>query len=195
MIKGEKQLPMGKTAFNSTAYVVDENGKELGDGKVGELVVVSDMVALGYLNDPVRTAEKFFTTEDGRRGCRTGDLVWREGDIFYYVGRVDNQVKVGGYRVELEDVERHMRRVSLIKECAVAPVMENGRVVMLTAFVIPKDPDAKQLQSIITIKREIAAMVQSYMVPQKIVFVDSLPSNSNNKLDRNALKEMANKSK
>ena len=194
MLRDGKQLPVG-SPVNSTAYIADENGNELGDEEIGELFVVSDMVALGYFNDPQRTAQKFFTTSDGQRGCRTGDLVWREGDVFYYVGRVDNQVKVGGYRVEIEDVERHMRKVSLIKECAVAPVIENERVALLTAFVILKDRGFTPIESIIAIKREMAATVQPYMIPQKIVFVDSLPSNSNNKLDRNILKEMANKNK
>lgn len=191
MLADGKAVRIGEIAAGSAAYVVDDNRQEVPDGEVGELVMVSPMISQGYLNNPERTAQNFFVAPDGRRGYYTGDLVFREANQFYYVGRKDHQVKVGGYRVELEDVEQHLHQVSLIKDCVAVPVTRDGQVVMLAAYVTLKESAGSKLASIMAIKKEMADMVQAYMVPQKIVILDELPYNTNGKVDRAALKEQA----
>jgi D-alanine--poly(phosphoribitol) ligase subunit 1 len=114
-----------------------------------------------------------------------------ENGLVYYVGRADNMVKVDGYRVEMEEVERFLSQVSIVAKCAVAPVEEDQRVTMLAAYVVLKPGAKGGIQATIAIKREMAQWVQGYMIPQKIVFLDKLPYNSNNKIDRRLLCEMS----
>lgn len=191
MLASHKPIPIGYADPHSLAYIASPEGRPLPDGEVGELIVVSEMISLGYLNDPERTSKVFFVTPAGRRGYHTGDLMIRENELFYFIGRKDNQVKVGGYRVELEDVEKNLRQVSLVRNCAVVPVRRGGQVIMLAAFVVPRDPAAPKLKSIIAIKKELGALVQAYMIPQKIVLMADLPKNTSGKIDRVRLTEMA----
>lgn len=191
MIKSEKPMPIGYPSFNSECLICDEEGNVLPDGEEGELVIISDMITAGYFKDPERTAKSYFVSETGIRGYHTNDLAWKENGLVYYVGRVDNMVKVGGYRVEIEEIERYLSKVSIVSQCAVAPAEEDRRTVMLVAYVVLK-PDAKKgIAAISQIKKEMAPLVQGYMIPQKIVFLDKLPYNTNDKIDRKKLREMS----
>jgi len=154
-------------------------------------VIVSDMITDGYYKDPQRTASSFFVEADGTRGYHTRDMAWTMNGLVYYVGRADNMVKVGGYRIEIEEVERHLSQVSIISNCAVAPVEKDQRTLMLAAYVVLKPDAGKGIQSTMAIKKEMAQWVQRYMIPQKIVFLDELPYNSNGKIDRKLLKDMS----
>lgn len=191
MVNSEKPMPIGYPSFNSECLIWDENGNELPDGEVGELVIISDMITAGYFKDPEKTAKSYFVTENGTRGYHTNDLAWKENGLVYYVGRADNMVKVGGYRVEMEEVERYLSKVSIVAQCAVAPAEEDHRTVMLVAYVVLKPGVKKGLAAITAIKKEMSPLVQSYMIPQKIVFLDALPYNTNDKIDRSKLREMS----
>jgi D-alanine--poly(phosphoribitol) ligase subunit 1 len=191
MITSEKPIPIGYPSFNSKVFIMDEAGRQLPDGEVGELVIVSDMITPGYFNDPERTARYYFTDADGTRGYHTRDLAWIENGLVYYVGRMDNMVKVGGYRVEIEEVERYLSKVSAVAKCAVAPAEEDQRVSMLVAFIVLKPEVKIGIQTTIAIKKEMAQWVQGYMIPQKMVYLDELPYNTNDKIDRHKLRQMA----
>lgn len=191
MISQGDPMPIGYAAPQDRCLVCDEAGNELPDGEIGELVVISDLVTKGYNHMPEKTAEMYFTAADGRRGFHTRDLVRKEGTLYYYIGRLDNQVKVGGYRVEIEEVERHLSRVDCVAQCAVAPATQDGRVLMLVAYVVLKPHEKKGISTTVSIKKSLAEMVQPYMIPQKIVFLDALPRNTNGKIDRPRLKEMS----
>ncbi|MEA4889048.1 MAG: AMP-binding protein [Clostridiaceae bacterium] len=184
-----RPIPIGRTSQESHAWVVNEQGDELPDGQTGELVIVSGMISQGYLNNPERTKQVFFTTTDGRRGFCTGDLVYRRQSLFYYMGRKDNLVKVGGYRVELEDIEKNIRRIPMIHECAVVPVTRENQVIMLAAYVAFQEPVADKLESIIALKKNMAEIMPAYMIPQKIVILNELPKNNSGKIDRASLKD------
>lgn len=125
---------IGELDFESEAFVVDSLGHEVPDGQTGELLLVS----LGYVGNPELNQQKFFVTPDGRRGFFTGDLVFREKGSYYYVGRKDNLVKVGGYRVELEEVEQQLSTVSRVRDCAVVPITRDGQVILLAAYITVK---------------------------------------------------------
>ncbi len=192
MLVDGQAMCIGESFSAVQCAVVNDDLQELPDGQVGELIMIGAMISPGYYHNPELTRQKFFTTPDGRRGVHTGDLVYRRQNRFYYVGRKDNLVKVGGYRVEIEEIEQHLSRVSLIKECAVVPVLRDGQVIMTAAYVTLDAPPVQKLQSILAIRKEMGQMVQSYMIPQKIVILDELPSISHSgKVDRNRLKEMA----
>lgn len=191
MVNSDKPMPIGYPSFNSECLICDENENELPDGEIGELVIISDMITKGYFKDPTRTERSYFVSESGTRGYHTKDLAWKENGLIYYVGRADNMVKVGGYRVEMEEVERYLSKVSIVAQCAVCPAEEDQRTVMLVAYVVLKPGVKKGLAAVAAIKKEMAPLVPGYMIPQKIVFLDALPHNASDKLDRNKLREMS----
>ncbi len=193
LLEREGVLPIGYETDRSVCDAVDADGNSLPDGEVGEMVIAGGFVSDGYLNLPEKNAERFFTNAAGARAYRTGDLICFKGNYVYYKGRMDNMVKVGGYRVELEDVENNLRTVDIVATCAVAPVYSGDSVLMLAAYVVLK-PAAQSMSKIAAVKQIKAALsgkVQEYMLPQKISIVDDLPKNTSGKLDRVKLKEMS----
>jgi D-alanine--poly(phosphoribitol) ligase subunit 1 len=189
MALSDKPIPLGRAAPYAQVYVTDDDGNVLPEGETGELVVVSGTVCEGYLNDPERNKSSFFVAENGMRGFRTRDLARIEDGLVYYVGRKDNLEKVGGYRVEIEEVERCLKKVDIVSECAVVPAQSGGHTVMLVAYVVLRQGSPSGLSTVIKIKKDMAQTVPGYMIPQKIVFLDSMPLNASNKIDRALLKE------
>lgn len=184
-------LPTGYQAFNSDMTLVNESGDPVPDSEYGELLIVSDMVSLGYINDPEKTEKAFFTVPDGRRGYRTGDIMYKKDGLFYYVGRADNMVKINGNRVETEEVERAMLRNPNVDSCAVVAAEKDGKAHLLVAYVVMKKPVTEKIKTIADIKRGIMELLPHYMVPQRIIFIDKLPRNVNNKIDRKYMRAQA----
>ncbi|MBP3941428.1 MAG: AMP-binding protein [Christensenellaceae bacterium] len=191
IIERDYLLPTGYPAQNAEIYLADENGEPVPDGEEGECIIISDMVALGYLNDKEKEKEVFFKTEDGRRGYRTHDIMVKRSGMYYYVGRSDNLIKVGGNRVEAEEVERAIMRGGDAAGCVVVPAEKDGKAQLMVAYIAMKEPVTKQLQMIMQIKKRLKELLPAYMIPQKIVFVDAIPKNANGKVDRKLLKQMA----
>ena len=185
-------LPIGYGFSNLECRILDpETHQPLPDGQAGELAIVGSCVSPGYFRQPEQTARVFFTDEQGRRGYRTGDLCSRKDGVIDYFGRLDGQVKLNGFRVELEDVECNLLKVDNIARAAVLPVLVDGTVQGLTAFVMLQQPDGlSSLQRAKGIKQALSELVPSYMVPRKIRCVDSFPLNSNGKIDKKALGAM-----
>ena len=103
-----------------------------------------------------------FRTEGGLRGYRTGDLCRMEDGMLYYLGRLDGQIKLNGFRVELEDVENNLVKLPNIARAAVLPVLQDGRVTALTAFVLLEKPDGEgALQRARRIKAALADCLPS----------------------------------
>ena len=128
-------LAIGKPFPGIQAGIVDANLNFLPQGEEGELVVSGRQVARGYYQDPELTAARFPTLE-GRRWYRTGDLAYQDSSgAFHHLGRIDNQVKILGNRVELEEVEAHLREIigtDLV--AAVAWPLADGRATGISAF-------------------------------------------------------------
>lgn len=185
-------LPIGYGFSNLECQILDpQTHVPLADGQEGELTILGDCVSPGYFRQPELTARSFFTDALGRRGYRTGDLCCRENDMIYYIGRLDGQVKLNGFRVELEDVEANLLKVQNIARAAVLPVLVDGTVQGLTAFVMLEQPDNfSSLQRSKYIKEALGALLPSYMVPRKILCVDSFPLNTNGKIDKKILATM-----
>lgn len=160
------------------------------DGQSGELLLSGPQLALGYLDDPEKTQSKFVEI-DGQRWYRTGDMSLRDSNgIFHYLGRLDNQVKVLGYRIELEDIESHLREVTGCESVAAIPwPVQNGLVCGIIAFI------AHCQKPVDGIKEAMKDRLPSYMVPNQIQNIPELPMNANGKVDRKALVEMANANK
>lgn len=188
MLDAEAPLPIGHAFDNVRAVIADAQGHPLPDGEAGELLIAGKAVSPGYLNRPERNAASFFETQDGLRGYRTGDLCRMENGMLYYLGRLDGQIKLNGFRVELEDVENNLVKLPNIARAAVLPVLQDGRVTALTAAVLLEQPDGEgALQRARRIKAALAGRLPSYMIPRKILAVDSFPLNTNGKIDKTQL--------
>jgi amino acid adenylation domain-containing protein/non-ribosomal peptide synthase protein (TIGR01720 family) len=181
-------LPLGKPLANLRAYVLDVRGEPVPAGIAGELYIGGACVARGYLNQPGLTAERFvpdpFAAEPGARMYRSGDKArWRADGNLEFLGRLDEQVKIRGHRIELREIEAALTEVPGIQQCAVIAREDANGDKRLTAYVVPggEAPDSPQL------KQKLRGFLPGYMVPSKIVFLDRLPLLPNGKLDRRAL--------
>jgi amino acid adenylation domain-containing protein len=169
-------------------YVLDPHRKLVPVGVAGELYVGGAGLARGYLNRGELTAERFvshpFDDGKGRRLYRSGDLVRRRGDgDIEYVGRIDNQVKIRGHRIELGEVETVLAQHAAIQQ-AVVLAREDSEDRRLVAYVVAAAgyaPSVHELRSFVKQK------LPEYMVPSAFVVLDSLPLTPNGKLDRKAL--------
>jgi amino acid adenylation domain-containing protein/FkbM family methyltransferase len=136
-------LPLGTPLPNSTVYILDEHRAQVPEGVIGELYIGGAGVARGYLHRPGLTAERFIDDfldpVRGRRLYRTGDLgrYMPDGNI-EFCGRVDHQVKVHGYRVELGEIERALRDQGGVEDVVVAADDDGNGVLQLQAFVVPR---------------------------------------------------------
>lgn len=182
---------IGTPSVSARVYVLDENLKPVPAGEPGELYLGGAGLASGYVNRPRTTAERFVPDPflDGERMYRTGDVVkfTADGEL-QFVGRTDRQVKVRGYRIELEEVEARVTGCPEVREAA---VVVRGNT--LVAYVVPKgeirdgvwlDTDLKT-----AITGKLNVEVPDYMVPETIVFLPALPLAPGGKLDRAALPE------
>lgn len=190
MIDSEKNLPIGYILPNSIHRIVDENGKDVAPGEKGELIVVSDSISSGYHNNPEQTDKVFFKNNDGRMGYKTRDLVLQENNLIYYFARKDFQIKLNGYRIELDDISENLNKISFVNNSIVLPIYKDEKITHLVAFVnLNKKPQESNIKISTTIKNELKKLISSYMIPKKIVVLEKFPLNTNGKIDRKKLLE------
>ncbi|SEK06277.1 non-ribosomal peptide synthetase [Paenibacillus polymyxa] len=178
-------VPIGRPIDHSTVYVVNRSLKLQPVGAWGELLLGGDGVALGYLNRPELTAEKFIESpfRPGEYCYRTGDLVrWRADGILEYKGRMDEQVKIRGYRIELGEVETRLSTIAGVKESVVIVRQDDhGQKQLCAYFVTDSELSASDLRN------ALSQDLPSYMVPSYFVRLSRLPLTLNGKVDRRAL--------
>ncbi len=175
-------LAIGPAYPNFKINICDPSGAVLPDGETGEIVIHSVQLSDGYFNRPEQTAEKFKVI-DGERWYFTGDLGYRDANgIFHHMGRTDNQVKLKGNRIELEEVEMHLRKACMTDLATVVawPIVD-GSAQGLVGFSTNMNVSEADVQA--AMKRTLP----EYMVPARIVLREELPRNINDKVDRNAL--------
>ncbi len=180
--------PIGRVCPPLTARVVDELGRDLAAGTLGELVIAGPGVMRGYFGQPELTAAAFFADAAGTRWYRTGDLVRDDGSgCFQFHGRRDRMVKKRGYRIELGEIESALHRYDGVDRAGVVAQADDVGV-SIAAFVALK-PNRKK--SIIALKRHCTQYLPSYMIPDTITFLDHLPATSTDKVDYQSLKSLA----
>lgn len=182
------RLPIGYLKSNMDHRLANLEEK---DGEtVGELLVSGPDVSKGYLNNPVQT-EKAFENIDGKVFYHTGDMVSEDEDgLLFYKGRTDFQIKMHGYRIELEEVDSLLAELQQVKQSCTVPLYNNKKQVnKIIAHVVLEDQfestDDKQLNQ--DIKDELKKNTMEYMIPNVFKFVKQLPISKNGKIDRKAL--------
>lgn len=188
-VKNEREVqhsvPIGRPINNTEVYILNDKQQPVPIGVVGELYIGGKGLALGYLNRPELTLNKFiihpFNEHPEAKLFRTGDLVkYLPNGNIEYIGRIDNQVKVRGYRIELGEIEAVLAEHSKIKQVAViAHVHEEGEK-RLAAYIVGSG-DIEEW------KEHAKKQLPQYMIPSYFMKVENLPLTTNGKLDRKAL--------
>ena len=178
-------VAIGRPYFGMKCAVATPELKWVPDGEQGELLLAGPQLALGYLDDEEKTRRSYVEI-DGERWYRTGDLSFKDKNgVFHYLGRIDHQVKILGYRVELGEIESHLREVT---DCntvaAVAWPLVDGSATGVAAFHCAPGITRE------AVREEMKKRVPDYMVPQRVHHLDDLPLGSTGKIDRNALVHM-----
>ena len=180
---GWTAVPYGKPFPNIACRVVGEGGADCPDWVPGELWVSGRGIARGYRGRPELTAERFVAHE-GRTWYRTGDLArYRPDGTLEFVGRADHRIKVGGYRVELGEIEAALRRVPGVRAAVAALVPAPGGAEVLAAQVCP-DGSALPARRI---RDYLADLVPAQMIPAHVSVVDRIPFTDGGKIDRGAV--------
>ena len=107
--------------------------------------------------------------------------------MLYYCGRIDLQIKLHGYRIELEDIENNLIRLPQIEKAAVLPNMRDGRIKSISAYLVCPGMTAPERTYAESLKEKLRAFLPEYMIPKKLIFMDRLPMTGNGKVDRKAL--------
>ncbi|MEH2076348.1 MAG: amino acid adenylation domain-containing protein [Nostoc sp.] len=180
-----KKPPIGQPLSNIRIYILDANNQPLPPGIPGELCIAGVGLARGYLNRPDLTAEKFMEVElfgKPERIYKSGDLAkWNCDGNIEYLGRIDAQVKLRGFRVELGEIESILWQHTSVKE-AVVILYETDRNPRLVAYITGIDTDLS-----IQLKNDLKSRLPDYMIPAQIIVLDKLPLTPNGKINRKAL--------
>ena len=178
-------VPIGRPINNTRVYILNQQGELQPPGVPGELHIAGDGLARGYLGRDDLTNERYVPCpfEKGQRMYKTGDLArWLPDGHLEYMGRIDQQVKIRGNRVETGRNRKRLLALSSVKEAAVVPFKDKRGQTMLCAYVVPAGP-----ASIAGWKRSLREQLPEYMVPAVFMVMDRLPLTSNGKVNRRAL--------
>jgi amino acid adenylation domain-containing protein len=180
---------IGRPIDNVSTYIVDENLQRVPDGSPGELLIGGKGVARGYINSPALNAEKFlpdtFSITPGGRLYRTGDMVrMLPGGEIAFMGRIDDQIKVMGHRIEPNEIVSVLARYPKIEGSVVTSYSDSSGNQRLVAYVVPVS--AAELRPT-ELRKFLSGYVPTHMVPSTFVQLEHLPQSAHGKLDRTAL--------
>jgi amino acid adenylation domain-containing protein/non-ribosomal peptide synthase protein (TIGR01720 family) len=182
-------VPIGRAIANTQIYILDTNGQPVPIGVPGELHIGGEQLAIGYLNRPELTAEKFipnaFSNKLGARIYKTGDLAryLPNGDI-EYIGRIDHQVKIRGFRIELGEIEAAINQHPEVSASVVIVREDHPGNKNLVAYTTLHP---EQTLSVSELRRFLESKLPNHMVPTAFVILEALPLTPNGKVDRRAL--------
>jgi amino acid adenylation domain-containing protein len=182
-------IPIGRPIANTEVYVLDAEREPVPVGLPGELYIGGPGLAAGYLNRPELTAQRFvqhpFTDDPNARLYRTGDRVrYRTDGAIEFLGRLDRQVKIRGHRIELEEVEAAIARLSQVRDAVVVVRGETTDTRRLVAYVVAAADSGAPPANL---WNDLKPLLPEYMLPASIVWLKSLPLDANGKIARHAL--------
>ncbi len=181
--------PIGRAIAHAQIYLLDENLEPVPSDAEGEIYIGGAGLARGYLRRPRLTAERFipnpFSRVPGARMYRTGDRArLLASGVIEYIGRIDHQLKIRGFRVEPEEIESELMNHPSIRAAAVAPFEDENRTKRLVAYFVADESDSLSNSAL---RRFLQTRLPDYMIPSVFVSLQSLPISPNGKLDRRAL--------
>ena len=182
-------FPVGKPVLGTEIKVMDEEGKELPDGEVGELCIFGGSVSNGYIGKRFEENKAFVNTANGR--------MYKSGDLGYYLPdgniaflhRKDTQIMIKGKRVEVSEVENILTKSELIKQAYVAPKVDDNNLSYMVAYVVLEKENVK----LADITDYMKDYLTDFMIPEYFVELKSLPLNANGKVDKTALPNVLRK--
>lgn len=191
-LPGQLSVPIGHAIANTQVYVLDPQCRPTPPGVAGEIHIGGAGVALGYLNLPALTAERFiqnpFSSTPGKI-YRTGDQGrLRPDGVLEFIGRVDDQVKLHGVRIELGDIETALLDHPRVRAAAAVCAGSAGGTRHLLACIVPRDSESPPAAEL---REYLRARLPPSMIPSRIVAIGALPRTPSGKLDRQALATMA----
>jgi len=179
-----EMLAIGQPFKNVRALILDESGKAVKEGEKGELCIESSQLTPGYLNNKEKNLQAFFEME-GRRFYKTGDLCYLDGDgDILYCGRIDHQVKIQGFRIELSEIEVASREFTG-GNCIAVVYKNKFSVDNICLFL------EKYSGEVSAIKKQLEGRLPYYMIPTQLTTIEELPHNTSGKVDRVMLSKMA----
>jgi D-alanine--poly(phosphoribitol) ligase subunit 1 len=180
-------LPVGGTMPGTTIVLLDHSGQELPMNERGEIIIAGPNVSPGYIGRRDLTAKVFFHYR-GQQAYRTGDLGRFRDGLLFFEGRLDDQIKLNGYRIELQDVEANLRKLTIVRDAVIIPRIKNGTAQSLTACVLlVARHETSDFQLAHSLRTQLGERLPGYMLPRKFVFFDKFPMTANGKVDRAAL--------
>lgn len=182
--ENQKSIPIGKPISNSSCYVLDSELNMVKPNVEGELYLGGDGLARGYMNSPEKNKECFITSpfNKNERLYKTGDIVkWNDDYDLVFIGRVDKQVKVRGYRIELTEIELALLKIQGVNE-AYAMVSEINTEKQIVAYIV-----SDGLIDEAVLKEKLSQQLPNFMMPAFFMFIPKLPLNINGKVDASLL--------
>ncbi|HHL31758.1 MAG TPA: amino acid adenylation domain-containing protein, partial [Oceanospirillales bacterium] len=186
-------INMGKPIANSRAYILNNDLKLVPKGSVGELYIGGLGLSRGYLKRPELNKQyfiehKFAGEKTPQRLYRSGDLVRYNGDdCLQYMGRVDEQIKIRGYRVELGEIEQQLLQIAAVGNCVLLLREDQAGQQQLVAYVVLTDHNQQTAEQIKSIRDSLAEKLPDYMLPAVFMRIEQVPLTPNGKVDKKAL--------
>ncbi|MCK4840518.1 MAG: amino acid adenylation domain-containing protein, partial [Methylococcales bacterium] len=183
-------IPIGRPLVNESVYILDAYDQPVPVGVSGEMHIGGAGLAIGYLNQPELTEQKFIDDpfKQGKRLYKTGDLVrWLEDGSIEFMGRMDHQVKIRGFRVECGEIETALLALDSIKHAVVLAKQINGST-QLIAFAVQNE--AENTLNTRALKQALIVSLPDYMIPSVFVSVEHIPLTASRKVDSKALMQL-----
>ncbi|WP_281555830.1 amino acid adenylation domain-containing protein, partial [Thalassomonas sp. RHCl1] len=185
------EQPIGMANANTRLYILNDKLQPVAPGSCGELYIGGASVARGYLNQEEMTRERFIQTPlSADRLYRSGDLVRCNTDNqLEFIGRIDDQLKIRGFRVELGEIEQALGKCADINDAVVVAKANDSGDKQLVAYVVSSSPVTEEHHFITSLRQTLAQDLPDYMMPSSFMLLDKLPLTANGKVDRKGLPE------
>lgn len=184
------RIPVGKPIWDTELLVLNAEGNPVKRLMTGDIYIVSNYLSKGYLNNPTLNAERFVTLADGKKAFKTGDKgrILADGNL-ELLGRDDRQIKLNGIRVELDEIETILLKSNLVKQASVfIHSVENAPDTLIAFVCMPAGRSDEPLLEE-TLLDYLRANLPTYMIPARVILIESFPLLPNGKIDQRTLLE------